>query len=73
MIRYTKVNKKNLNFLYNSERGNLYFRRRKYGDKGTYEVVDCFSCEDLAAALTARTIELIFIEGPSLGTNVEVD
>lgn len=73
MITYTKVNKKNLNFLYNSERGNLYFRRRKYGDKGTYEVADCFSEEDLAQALSARTIDLIFIPGPSLGTNVEVD
>ena len=73
MIRYTKVTKKNLSFLYNSERGNLYFRRRKYGDKGTYEVVDSFSEEDLTQALSARTIDLIFVEGPSLGTNVEVD
>lgn len=72
-MTYTKVTKKNLNFLYNSERGNLYFRRRKYGDKGTFEVADCFSEEDLNRALTARTIDLIFIPGPSLGTNVEVD
>ena len=72
-MTYTKVTKKNLNFLYNSERGNLYFRRRKYGDKGTYEVVDGFSEDDLAQALSARTLDLIFIPGPSLGTSVEVD
>ena len=71
MITYTKATKKNLRFLYNSERGNLYFRRP--GKKKVYEVCEGFSYDELYQAMCAGECELIWIEGPSLGTNVEVD
>ena len=64
-MSYTKVNKKNLKYLYNSERGNLYFRSA--GKKRPYEVLDGFSYEETYEAFCAGQIELIWIEGPSLG------
>ena len=70
MIRHIKVTTKNLRFLYSSESGNLYFRQ--YGKNKPYEVVDDWTFEDLYDGICYEQIELIWIEGPSLGTNVEV-
>lgn len=71
MIKHTKVDKKNLKFLYSSPRGNIYFRRPE--KTNTYEVCDGFGYEELYALLSSKRVELIFIEGPSLGTCVEVE
>ena len=68
---YTKVTPKNLRYLFNSPRGNLYMRSSK--KQGTYEVVEGFDYEELHQALTANKIELVWIEGPSLGIAVEVE
>ena len=69
-MAYTKVTKKNLRSLYDNEKGNLYFRRV---GKKSYEVVEDWLYEDLYDGLCYEQIELIYIEGPSLGTDVEVD
>ena len=69
-MAYTKVTKKNLRSFYDNEKGNLYFRR--VGTK-SYEVVEDWLYEDLYDGLCYGQIELIYIEGPSLGINVEVD
>lgn len=67
---YTKVNPVNLKKLYNDPNGNLYYAGKK---ENTYQVVDGFQWWELYNALVASKIKLVYIEGPSLGTNVEIE
>ena len=69
-INYVKVNVHNLRKLYDCHWGNLYFR--SIGKKH-YDVVDDWEFEDLYDALCYEQIEMIWIDGPSLGTEVEVE
>jgi hypothetical protein len=68
--RYTEVNKKNLRYLFNSDRGHLYFRSTE--KKKAFKVCAGHDYSDLYAALAEGACEFIWIEGESLGTNVEV-
>ena len=68
---YTKVTSKNLRYLFNSPRGNLYMRYSK--KKGSYGLVDGFGYEELHDALTSGRIDLIWIEGPATDEAVEVE
>lgn len=65
---YTKVNSKNLKELYNNPKGNIYVTE----DGKTYEVVDGFELYEIREAMLAGFAGFIYIEGPSLGTNVEL-
>ena len=69
-MTHIKVNTKNLRTLFNRTDGNLYLRTL---GAEMYEVVDDWAFEDLYDGLCYEQIELIFIEGASLGTNVEVE
>ena len=71
MIVYKLVNPNNLKQLYNNPDGNLYFRV-PLCKKRLYDVCDGFSYQELYSAVCAGECELIWIQGPSLGTGVEV-
>jgi hypothetical protein len=75
MITYTNVTTRNVTRLAKREDGNLYFRDRdavKYRGDKSYQVVDGFMLDELKYALKLGQVDMIWIEGPSLGTNVEV-
>ena len=76
MIRYKKIDLRNLKTHINLTVGNLYFRPKAKKKKDPilpYEVVDGFSYEELYALMREGKTEMIWIEGPCLGTNVRVD
>ena len=76
MIRYKKIDLRNLKTHINLTVGNLYFRpkaKKKKDPVLPYEVVEGFSYEELYAMIREGNTEMIWIEGPSLGTNVRVD
>ena len=70
IINYVKVNTRNLRLFYDRIDGNLYFRTL---GAVAYEVVDDWTFEDLYDGLCYEQIEMVWIEGPCLGTNVEVE
>lgn len=71
VTNYTKVNTKNVTRLYKKANGNLYFRDARY--HGNYQVVEDFMINELKYALKLGEVEMVWIEGPCLGTNVEVE
>ena len=76
VTNYTKVTTRNVTRLYNKENGNLYFRDTdavKYRGDKTFQVVEGFMNDELKYALKIGQVEMIWIEGPCLGTNVEVE
>ena len=75
MITYTEVTTRNVTRLYKRPDGNLYFRDRdavKYRGDKSFQVVDGFMLDELKYALKLGQVDMIWIAGPSLGTNVEV-
>lgn len=75
MITYTKVTTRNVTALAKRANGNLYFRDRdavKYRRDKSFQVVDGFMLDELKYALKLGQVDLIWIAGPSLGTNVEI-
>jgi len=75
MITYTNVTTRNVTRLSKRTDGNLYFRDRKaakYREDKSFQVVDGFMLDELKYALKLGQIDMIWIAGPSLGTNVEV-
>ena len=73
---YVKVNTRNVTRLAKKENGNLYFRDRdavKYRGDKSFQVVDGFMLDELKYALKLGQVEMVWIEGPCLGTDVEVD
>ena len=76
MICHKKIDLRNLKTHVNLPAGNLYFRpkaKRKKDPVLPYEVVEGFSYEELYSMIREGNIEMIWIEGPSLGTHVTVD
>ena len=73
-MRYKKIDRRNLKTHINLTVGNLYFRQvvKKKEPKPRYEVVNGFTYDELYDGLKTGQIEMIWIEGPSLGF-VEVD
>lgn len=72
---YTTVTTRNVTTLAKRTNGNLYFRDRdaaKYRGDKSFQVVDGFTIDELKCALKLGQIDMIWIAGPSLGTNVEV-
>ena len=69
VTNYTKVNPANIKKLYENPNGNLYYAGKK---EDTYQVVDGFLWWELYTPLASGRIKLIYIEGPSLGTGVEI-
>ena len=55
---------------YNNPNGNLYFRAK--GTNTNYQVCDGFDLVDIQAQVVYDEWDVIFIEGSSHGTNVEV-
>jgi hypothetical protein len=70
VTNYVKVNPANIKKLYENPNGNLYYAGKK---EDTYQVVDGFLWWELYTPLASGRIKLIYIEGPSLGTNVEIE
>ena len=73
---YTKVNTRNVTRLYKKANGNLYFRdtdAAKYRGDRRFQVVEDFMLDELKYALKLGQVEMVWIEGPSLGTDVEVE
>ena len=69
--KYTKIlGSTALEKYYNDPNGKIYFA---YNSEDTYQVADSFLYYELNSKLCAGLIKLIYIEGPSLGTNVEVE
>lgn len=76
MVYHKKIDLRNLKTHINLTVGNLYFRpkaKRKKDPILPYEVVEGFSYDELYAMIREGNTEMIWIEGPSLGTNVKVD
>lgn len=77
MRYHKKIDRRNLKTHINLTVGNLYFRPaqrgRKANPKAPYEVVEGFSYEELYNMLREDKVDMIWIEGPSLGTDVVVD
>lgn len=77
MRYHKKIDRRNLKTHINLTVGNLYFRPaqrgRKADPKAPYEVVEGFSYEELYEMLREDKVDMIWIEGPSLGTDVVVD
>jgi hypothetical protein len=55
---------------FNNPDGNLYFKAK--GTDDPFQVCDGFDLVDIQAQVVYGNWEVIFIEGPNLGTNVEV-
>lgn len=75
MITYTNVTTRNVTALAKRTNGNLYFRDRnaaKYRVEKSFRVVEGFMLDELKYALKLGQVDMIWIAGPSLGTNVEV-
>jgi hypothetical protein len=75
MITYAKVTTRNVTALAKRTNGNLYFRdcdAVKYRGDKSFQVVDGFMLDELKYALKLGQVDMIWIAGPSLGTNVEV-
>ena len=75
-MRYKKIDRRNLKTHVNLTVGNLYFRpkaKKKKDPVLPYEIVEGFSYEELYTMIREGNTEMIWIEGPSLGTNVRVD
>lgn len=75
MLTYTKVTTRNVTALAKRINGNLYFRDRdavRYRGDKSFQVVDDFMLDELKYALKLGQVDMIWIAGPSLGTNVEV-
>ena len=75
MITYTNVTTRNVTRLAKRTDGNLYFRDSdavKYRGDKSFQVVDGFMLDELKYALKLGQVDMIWIAGPSLGTNVEV-
>ena len=73
---YVKVTTRNVTRLYNRANGNLYFRDTdavKYRGDKTFQVVEGFTNDELKYALKTGQVEMVWIEGPCLGTAVEVE
>lgn len=77
MRYHKKIDRRNLKTHINLTVGNLYFRPAQHGRKANpkapYEVVEGFSYEELYDMLREDKVDMIWIEGPSLGTDVVVD
>lgn len=76
MTVYKKIDLRNLKTHVNLTAGNLYFRpkaKKKKDPVLPYEVVEGFSYEELYLMLREGNTEMIWIEGPSLGTNVRIN
>ena len=77
MRYHKKIDRRNLKTHINLTVGNLYFRPaqrgRKANPKAPYEVVEGFSYEELYDMLREDKVDMIWIEGHSLGTDVVVD
>ena len=68
---YTKVDTRNITRLYKKVNGNLYFRD---ADRlNNFQVVEDFMIDELKYALKLGQVEMVWIEGPCLGTDVEVE
>ena len=67
--KYIKIGLTTLKKYYNDPNGNIYFA---YKGEDTYQVADGFLYYELYNKLCAGLIKLIYIEGPSLGINVEI-
>ena len=75
MLRYKKIDLRNLKTHYSLTVGNLYFRPKKIRKKDLvlpYKVVEGFSYSELYNIMREGKTEMIWIEGRSLGT-VEVE
>lgn len=73
---YTKVNTRNVTRLYKKANGNLYYRdtnSARYGGHKEFQVVEDFRLDELKYALKLGQVEMVWIEGPCLGTDVEVE
>lgn len=72
-MKYIKVTKENLNELYNRPDGNIYYSEI-YDNKTYHDITEGFTEEDIRVNLEEgySDIDFIFIEGPSLGTKVDV-
>ena len=73
---YVKVNTRNVTRLYKKVNGNLYFRDTdavKYRGDKRFQVVQDFMIDELKYALKLGQVEMVWIEGPCLGTDVEVE
>ena len=73
---YTKVSTRNVTRLYKKANGNLYFRDTdavKYRGDKRFQVVQDFMIDELKYALKLGQVEMVWIEGPCLGTDVEVE
>ena len=76
VTNYVKVDTRNVTRLYNKENGNLYFRDTdavKYRGDRSFQVVEGFMIDELKYALKLGQVEMVWIEGPCLGTDVEVE
>ena len=67
---YTKVDTRNITRLYKKANGNLYFRDADR--RSNFQVVEDFMIDELKYALKLGQVEMVWIEGPCLGTDVEV-
>lgn len=71
MITYIKVEGgKAIEKFYNKAEGNLYYRAR--GTSDPFQVCEDFDLNEIKTQWAYGKWELIYIEGPCLGTSVEV-
>lgn len=76
VTNYVKVDTRNVTRLYKKANGNLYFRDTdavKYRGDRSFQVVEGFMLEELKYALKLGQVEMVWIEGPCLGTDVKVE
>lgn len=69
-VSFVKIDDYNLKHYYNKIDGNIYF---KNAETGLFEVADGLTYEELCDAMNFCFIKLIWIAGPSLGTEVRVN
>ena len=69
-IEFVKLNERNLREYYDRLDGTIYF---KNAETGLFEVAEDFTFGDLRYAYTYCMLKLIWIPGPSLGTELRIN
>lgn len=69
-IKFVKLHGKNLREYYDRLDGNIYF---KNAETGMFEIADGFSFGELQYAYNYCMLKLIWVQGPSLGTEIKVN
>lgn len=69
-INFVKLHQSNLREYFDRLDGNIYFKNT---ETGLFEVADGFTFGELQYAYNSCMLKLVWIQGPSLGTEIKLN